>query len=149
MTSFLNDLRHAAAAAALFGLASLGMTGSASADDLRIDDAWKAALADFEGVLTEKQHALVNSIAYHSAAARLCDGIDLDVTKVGASMNEIVTSGDPAMTDEEHIERLSNVLLTLGTAKGIFLAEGALHKEAFCADAAASKADPENIHFWQ
>jgi len=37
----------------------------------------------------------------------------------------------------------------LGTAHGLFLAEGAMKKEAFCAEAVKQKADPEYKSNWQ
>ena len=37
-------------------------------------------------------------------------------------------------------------MLTLGTAKGILLAEGALHKADFCANAADEKANEAGGH---
>ena len=136
-----------AGAAVLLGLTA----GSAVAqqDDYRIDDAWKAALQDSEGVLTDKQHALVNAIAYHAAAAQLCDGLDIDADEVAAATNGILTDGPKDLTDDEQLERLTAIMLILGTAKGIILAEGALHKADFCASATQEKADPKHDHFWK
>lgn len=140
-------MRKFTAAMAFTALAATA--SAASGDDHRLDDAWKAALMDLEGVMTAGQHATVNSIAYHAAAARLCDGIDLDVDKVGKAINDIVGTAGADMDDAHKMERLNNILLTLGTAKGLFLAEGSLHRSEFCATAVASKADAENQHFWK
>jgi hypothetical protein len=137
-----------ACAVFIFGATAVEMPALA-ADDHRLDDAWKAALEDLEGVMTEKEHALTNAIAYHAAAARLCDGIELDVDEVGKAINTIAGGSDASLGDDQRMERLSNILLTLGTAKGIFLAEGSLQKEQFCKEAMASKADSENDHFWK
>lgn len=141
-------IRGLVLAAAMFGLAIVPAAAEGNDDD-RLDEAWKAALMDLEGVLTPEQHAMINSIAYHAAASRLCDGVDLDVDKVGKALNDIIASGSAKLDDEAELQRMSNILLTLGTAKGIFLAEGALQKDEFCASAVASKADPENQHFWK
>ncbi len=145
--TIIHDLARVTAAVSF--AAAVTMAAPAQADDSRLDAAWKAALEDHEGVLTEQQHALTNSIAYHAAAARLCDGIDLDVDKVGKAVNGIAGSSDAALTDDQRLQRLTDFLLTLGTAKGIFLAEGALQQEEFCKQAMASKADTENQHFWK
>ena len=52
MMNILTSIRHVAGATLLLA----GLAGPAlAADDLRIDDAWKAALVDQHGVLTEKQ----------------------------------------------------------------------------------------------
>ena len=49
------------------GLLALAMASSAayaqSTDDNRLDDAWKAALEDQEGILTPQQNAALNNIA--------------------------------------------------------------------------------------
>jgi hypothetical protein len=130
------------------GLLAFAPAASAE-DDHRLDEAWKAALRDFEGVLDQKQHVMINSIAYHAAAAGLCDGIDLDADKVGKAMNEIASANDDNLTDEQRLQRLSDILINLGTARGIFLAEGSLQKDEFCKAALASKADTENETFWK
>jgi hypothetical protein len=119
------------------------------ADDNRIDEAWKAALADQHGVLTEKQHALVNAIAYSAAAALLCDGIDIDPDKVATAMTSVLADGPKDLSDEDALSRYTDIMLTLGTAKGILLAEGALHKESFCGQAVAAKTEKPADTFWK
>lgn len=146
MMDILTSLRRAAGAALLAGLAVAATP--ALADDFRIDDAWKAALQDSDGVLTDKQHALLNSVAYHAAAALLCDGIDIDETEVTNAVASVIADAPKELTDEVQIERMSTIILMLGTAKGIILAEGALHKADFCASALKEKADAQNDHFW-
>ncbi len=141
----LSSLRLAGAAVLLSFTAGAAL----AQDDFRIDDAWKAALQDSEGVLTDKQHALMNSIAYHAAAAQLCDGLDIDADEVAKATNGVLVDGPKDLTDEEQLERLTNIVLILGTAKGIILAEGALHKADFCANALKEKADAKNDHFWK
>ena len=116
---------------------------------LRLTDAWKAALMDVEGVVTVEQHATINSIAYHAAAARLCDGIDLDTDKVATAMNAISTPPDANMEEEHVIERLTNIVMLLGVSKGLYIAEGSMKKDVFCKDAAASKTEEGNEHFFK
>jgi len=140
------SLRHAAGAALL--LAAIAAPALAE-DDLRIDDAWKAALQDQHGVLTEKQHALVNAIAFGAAAALLCDGIDIDPEKVSKAITSVLADGPKELTEEEELARYTDIMLTLGTAKGILLAEGALHKQAFCTTAAEEKSSKPEDTFWK
>ena len=140
-------LRRASSAALLLGLALA--TAPAHADDFRIDDAWKAALEGNEGILNEKQQAVINGIAYAASAALLCDGIDIDADKVGKATTDVLAGGPKGLNDTEQLERYTNIMLMLGTAKGILLAEGALHKDAFCASATKEKADTEVANFWK
>ncbi|MEI6533969.1 MAG: hypothetical protein WCN98_01415 [Verrucomicrobiaceae bacterium] len=132
---------------------AIGFTATAAhaqaADDFRIDDAWKAALEGNEGILTEKQQAVVTGIAYAAAAALLCDGIDIDADKVAAATTAVLAEGPKGLTDEEQFGRYTNIMLMMGTAKGILLAEGALHKADFCAAATAAKTDVQSANFWK
>lgn len=135
------------------GLAALSLllvSGSAlrAEDDNRLDDAWKAAMEDPEGVLTPAQVSGLNILAYESAAARVCDDIKLDEVKFAKAVTELVRGGEK-LTDEEQVHRLSAVLFRLGTANGLFIAEGSMKKDAFCAEAAEQKADKEHKHNWQ
>ena len=141
------SFRRLAGAAVLLGLASLA--GPALADDNRLDDAWKAALMDQDGVLTDKQHALINAIAYSAAAALLCDGLDIDDEKVAAATTSVLADGPKDLSEDEELARYTDIMLTLGTAKGILLSEGALHKADFCAGAVTSKTEKPADSFWK
>lgn len=147
--TFLFPLRRMASAAAVLGFLALGAAAPALADDDRIDAAWKAALENTDGVLTEPQHATLNRIAFSSAAALLCHGIDIDAPRVAKVIDEIIAAGPPDLTPDQQLERYTEILLMLGTAKGIILAEGALHEEDFCTDAAAAKAEADVNDFWK
>jgi hypothetical protein len=147
MMNILSSLRRAAGAALVAGLAATATP--ALADDYRIDDAWKAALEEADGVLTDKQHALINSIAYHAAAAQLCDGIDIDEPEVTKAVASVIADTPKELLDAQQVERMTTIVLMLGTAKGIILAEGALHKADFCASAMQEKADAQYDHFWK
>lgn len=141
--------KPARAVIAALTIAMLAMSSSARADDFRIDDAWKATLQDSDGVLTETQQGLVNVIAYNSAAALLCEGIDIDGDKVAQATTSILADGPKDLDDEEELSRYTHIVMVMGTAKGIMLAEGALHKDDFCATAAKEKADTEAVNFWK
>ena len=144
----ISILRRGAAAALALGLATAAVQAD-TADDFRIDDAWKAALQDTDGILNDKQMAVINSIAYGASAALLCDGIDIDPEKVAVATTAVLAETPPDLSDEEQLERYTNIMLMLGTAKGILLAEGALHKDAFCATANTEKADTQTANFWK
>lgn len=141
-------LRKAGAALLLLGLAA-SATQAQAPDDFRIDDAWKAALENTDGILNDKQMAVINTIAYAAAAALLCDGIDIDADKVATATTAVLADGPKDLTDDEQLERYTNIMLMLGTAKGILLAEGALHKQDFCASASKEKADAQSVNFWK
>lgn len=138
-----------AAASIAITAGAFALSSAAAADDFRIDDAWKATLPDSDGVLTEKQQGLVNVIAYSSAAALLCDGIDIDDEKVAKATTGILAAGPKDLDDEEELARYTHIVMIMGTAKGIILAEGALHKDDFCANAAKEKADTQAVSFWK
>ena len=80
MTTILRN----AGAALVIGLAATVAQAQAD-DDFRIDDAWKAALENTDGILNDKQMAVINTIAYAASAALLCDGIDIDPDKVATA----------------------------------------------------------------
>ncbi len=147
--TFIFPLRRAASTAALFGFMAIGAAAPALADDYRIDAAWKAALENTDGVLTDPQHATVNMIAYNSAASLLCDGIELDTPRVVKVMDEIIAAAPAELTPEQQLERYTDILMMLGTARGIILAEGALHEKEFCEGANAAKADADINDFWK
>jgi hypothetical protein len=118
-------------------------------DDLRLDEAWKDAIEEHEGVVTPQQQAALVDLAYQSAVARVCDAISLDVPKYAKAVNDIVAPGAENLTPEQNLERQTNILLSLGTFHGLFLAEGNANKDKFCADAVAAKNDSEVPHNWQ
>lgn len=134
----------------LAALALLAVSGVAQGadDDHRLDDAWKAAVEDNEGVLSPAQVSGLNVLAYESAVARLCDGFKLDEKKFATSVAAVVTGGN-TLSEEEQVQRLTAVMFQLGTANGLFLAEGAMKKDTFCAQAAEEKADKDHPHNWQ
>jgi hypothetical protein len=51
------------------------------ADDNRLDEAWTDAVGDDENILTEKQFAMLNNLAFQAAVTKVCEGFDLDQSK--------------------------------------------------------------------
>lgn len=143
-------MRKAAYAAGFLILALAARAEAQQAvDDNRLDDAWKAALEEQEGVLTPQQFATVNGLAYQAAVTRLCAGFEIDNIKYAKTVNAIINSGNDKLSDERKAERQTSILITLGTSYGLFLAEGAAKKEAFCAGAADAKKDKDVAHSWE
>ncbi len=120
-----------------------------STDDNRLDDAWKAALEEQEGVLSPQQNAALNNIAYQAAVARVCAGFEIDRAKYAKAVNDLIVPGSDKRSDTEVLERQTSILISLGTAYGLFLAEGTAQKDDFCANAAEFKGDKELTHLWQ
>jgi hypothetical protein len=144
---------HPLTGALALGLLLSGPAPIAAADlpaeNHRFDEAWKAAIFDLEGVVTDKEYAILNNLAYHSAVARICENLELDVEKVSKAVNDIVAKNGEQLDDDQKMARQAHVLITLGTSHGIFLAEGSLEKAKFCSDAADNKADPDYSGFWK
>lgn len=138
-----------AVAGLLVGAFAAGAQAQQAADNHRLDEAWKAAIEEQEGVLTPQQFATLNALAYQAAVTRLCAGFEIDSVKYGKAVNAIVNSGNDKLSDERKAERQANILITLGTSHGLFLAEGAAQKDAFCAGAAEAKKDKDVSHAWE
>lgn len=147
MTKKINVFLGALAATAFSLLASA--TAFAQADDNRLDEAWKDAFEDLEGVLTPQQLAVLNTLAYQAAVARVCDGFKLDQAKYAKGVNDIVLSNDDKLDDEQKLARHTNIILTLGTTYGLFLAEGNAKKDSFCTGAAGAKKDAQFTNVWE
>ena len=64
-------------------------------------------------------------------------------------MDAIIAGGPEGLTPDQQLERYTDILLMLGTAKGIILAEGALHEQDFCESATAAKAEADATSFWK
>ncbi len=136
-----------AAALLVAPLALLSSAGAAeNDDDDQLDEAWKDALAGTEGVLTEKQFAMLNNLAYQSAATRVCDGLDLNPEKFAKELDAAAAT-EADLTDEENTTRQAVILIELGVRTGLFLAEGNANKDAFCKNATdlKGKADVPNV----
>lgn len=130
-------------------VASLAAAAPSAAQTVHLEDAWAAALAEREPVLDERELARVNVIAYHSAVARLCEGFEVNTRKIATATNEIVAAGTEELEEEDLMARQADILVMLGTAHGLFLAEGSLNRDQFCDEAAETRADPEFANYWQ
>lgn len=124
------------------------LTAPAMAETDRLEAAWDAAALAHDGVLTDTEAARLNVVAYHAAVAGLCDGFALDPAAVAEVTGAILDAGPADATQEALLGRQVDVMLTLGTAKGLFLAEGALHHERFCAQAAQTRDEPDFDDLW-
>ena len=131
--------------------AALVLSGAAiaSADDLRLDDAWEDAVGDQENVLTEAQFATLNNLAFQAAVPKVCDGYALDDAKFAQAMSEAAVPPSADLTPEQMKEWETAVLIRFGTTYGLFLAEGNSGKEAFCASAAELRDNAEVPHYWK
>jgi hypothetical protein len=81
--------------------------------------------------------------------ARLCEGFVADPDKIAAATNAVLAAALDGLEGDAVIARHADILIALGTTHGLFLAEGSLQREAFCAEAAAARADPAFVHFWE
>ena len=147
-------IRKSSVFAGIFAAAAFGMLASTASlaqqpDDHRLDEAWRDALEDFEGVLTPQQQATVNVLAYQAAVTRVCDGFKLNQEKYAKGVNDIILSNADKLDDEQKLARHTNILLTLGTAYGLFLAEGNAKKDSFCTGAADDKKDANFANVWE
>jgi hypothetical protein len=118
-------------------------------DDNRLDDAWEDAVADQEPVLTEKQFALLNNLAFQAAVTKVCDGYELDPDKFAAGIAEATSPAPEGLSDEDAEAWKTAVLIRFGTTYGLFLAEGNDEDDDFCESAKELKADSEVPNVWQ
>jgi hypothetical protein len=135
---------------ALILAAALGLAPAlpAFADGARLSAAWDAAIAEGD-TLAPAIRADINVIAYHAAVARLCEGFPVDVGKLAAAGDELLTAAVAGLEGEALLERHTDLLIDLGVAHGLFLAEGSLDLQNFCAEAAAVRDDAEFQSYWQ
>lgn len=127
----------------------LGAAQAQEQDDDRLDEAWKDVFEAQEGILTPKQSAQLNNLAYGAAVARVCDGFTLDQKKFMTGLSEAVEPSVEGLTEEQHVERGTAILIDLGMRVGVFIAEGNEDKDDFCKSATEAKADTEVPTFWQ
>jgi hypothetical protein len=140
--------RTALALPAAFAL-GLAVAAPAAAQSHRLSAAWEAALSEEENYLAPAQQAEINVIAYHAAVAKLCEGFPVDVEKIAAASNDVVAAALEGLEGEALVTRHADMLIDLGTTHGLFLAEGSLHPEKFCEEAAATRAEPDFVSYWR
>jgi hypothetical protein len=120
------------------------------ADDNRLDEAWKDAIGDQENILTEKQFAMLNNLAFQAAVTKVCDGFELDQAKFAKAITDATTPlPNPDMSEDDIKIWETAVIMRLGATYGVLLAEGNTRSEQFCASAKELKADPDVPNVWQ
>lgn len=129
--------------------AALAAALPAHAEGPRLEAAWSAAEAEWNGLIEDAQAAKINVIAWHAAVSRLCDGYELDLDEIAAATDAILLAPPDAIDPEALLERHASILIALGTAQGLFLAEGSLDQDSFCAAAAEVRADPDFDDLWR
>ena len=145
---------HALICFAAASLLVVGVTTSVlaedQADDNRLDEAWKDAVGDDENILTEKQFAMLNNLAFQAAVTKVCEGFDLDQSKFAKAITDATTPlPNPDMSEEDIKVWETAVIMRLGATYGVLLAEGNARPEQFCASAKELKADPDVPNVWQ
>lgn len=130
-------------------LSGLAVSGPALAQSHRLNAAWEAAINEEGSHLAPAAQARLNLVAYHAAVAKLCDGFPVDDAKIAAMSNDVVREAIAGLDGDALISRHADVLIDLGTAHGLFLAEGSLHTEKFCAQAAEARADATFENLWR
>jgi len=117
--------------------------------DEEMNEAWKDAIGDQEPILTDKQFALLNNLAFQAAVTKICDGFQLDDAKFSSGVAEATSPAPPDMNDEEADTWEAAVTMPFGTTYGLFLAEGNDEPDDFCESAKELKADAEVPNVWQ
>jgi hypothetical protein len=140
--------------AGLFGLAALLAVFTTPVfaeddDDDRLDDAWQDAIGDQEPVLTDKQFALLNNLAFQAAVTKVCDGYKLDGDKFAKAIADATSPAPEGMSDDEAEAWKTAVLIRFGTTYGLLLAEGNDEDDDFCAGAKELKDDKDIPNVWQ
>lgn len=143
--SMKNPLLTLAAAGGL----AICVASGAVAQDEHLDEVWADAVGGQEPILTDKQFAMLNNLAFQAAVTKVCDGYALDATKFETGVAEAMTPAPTELTDEEAEHWRSAVVMRFGTVYGVLLTQGNGNAEAFCESAAELKGDPEVPHVWQ
>ena len=73
----------------------------------------------------------------------------LDAGEIASASNALVAEAVKGLEGEALITRHTDLLIDLGTSQGIFLAEGSLHPDTFCAEAAEARADGSYDDHWR
>ena len=81
----------AAAAILITGVAASVLAADQAEDDNRLDEAWKDAVGDDENILTAKQFAMLNNLAFQAAVTKVCDGFELDQAKFAKAITDATT----------------------------------------------------------
>jgi hypothetical protein len=144
MSSFRKTLLCLAACVAL-----LSSPCAAEDDDNRLDDAWEDAIGDQEPILTPKQFAVLNNLAFQAAASKVCDGFKLSGDKFAKEFADVTSTPNEGISDEEAAAWNAAVLIRFGTTYGLLLAEGNADEGEFCKSAKELKADSKVPNVWE
>ncbi len=115
----------------------------------RLSSAWSGLVAGAEPVLTPRQTAKVNNLAYQAAVTRICEGFDINEERFMSALADATTMPDAKLSNEALVARHNFLLVDLGMRVGVFIAEGAFNATSFCASAQELKAQSELPHVWE
>ena len=135
--------------AAIAILMSTQAPSGAEDDAKRLHHAWEDALLDMEGVLTPEQTGVLHHLAHQAAVARVCDGFTLNHQAFSDAVNVVVKTNSESLDTAQFITRHTDIVMKLGTAYGLFLAEGNLHKDSFCGAATEDRKDTALPSVWE
>jgi hypothetical protein len=139
----------AASAIASTLVLSMGSAISAEEKTQRLNDAWASALIGDEPVLSAKQTAKLNNLAFQAAATRVCEGFELSQDKFIAALEDATASDKTDLSDDAIAMRQSFILVDFGMRYGLLLAEGEAQDESFCKNAAELKTKADIPNVWE
>lgn len=129
-------------------------TGSETVEETRgarVDAAWNVARAMQGGMLAPGQTARFMLLAWHAAAANLCEDLALDHTAFGVAWADLEHADMASLSDEEHRYFQHHLAVNFGVAVGIMLAEHAGTPQEiadFCHSALAYADDDSHPSFF-
>jgi hypothetical protein len=95
-------ISFAAAAVLIAGVTVSALAEDQAEDDNRLDEAWKDAIGDQENILTDKQFAMLNNLAFQAAVTKACEGFELDQSKFAKAITDATTPlPNPDMSEED------------------------------------------------
>lgn len=138
--------------------AALLLAGAAYALDAHASDvtmmqaeAWQTAY-DMQGdLLTPINRSRLHVLAWHAAAANLCEPLVLDHTSFGQAYATIEHSDAASLSDQEHTYFRQHLGASFGVAVGITIAGATADPETtalFCQEAVAAAEQAPTNHFF-
>jgi hypothetical protein len=118
------------------------------AESGREDAAWLQAYEMQGNMLTGPQRTALNQLAYHAAAANICEDLVLDRAKFSSGLAALEHADIVSLSDAELEYYQRHLMVNFGVAVGIMLAEHADNAAAFCEDAHAHMNDPDAVHYF-
>ncbi len=119
-----------------------------SSESGREGAAWLQAYEMQDNVFTGPQRTALNQLAYHAAAANICEGLVLDRAKFSTGLAALEHADIVSLSDDELDYYHRHLLVNFGVAVGIMLAEHADDAAVFCEDARAHMNDPDAVHYF-